>query len=375
MAEQATQTGASAHQALVAVERELDPAPARDLTVAERQRIDDIKASVDLTSTTAILNFGAASERAISEFADTILDQVSTRDLGPVHDKLSEIKLVAKGLSAENLKEQKGFFGRMFFDMKREVQKFSDRFATARGQVDAISNQLEDSIQEINLGLIRLDRLFEENYKNFKELNLHIQAGHELLNDAREVQLPAAEQAARDNADSPDALVYSQRARDLKAAIERLDRKVLNLEKSKAIAFASMPTIRQVQQTGIMLVEELKMAIAHAVPAWKSTMIVQIEQLKQKSGLATLNAMTDFTNEQLQNMATQLDQNATEMYEQTQRGIADADVIAETVNSLIATFDKIEKMEQEAQAARAESRGKLAEAEAALKASQAGVGA
>lgn len=342
-----------------------------ELAPVDQGRVEEIKGTLDITSSTSILNFGTGPEREMARFADDVLKQVMSKDMGAgVRDKLTEIKLIAKGLSADKLQNEGGFFSRLFFSLKREIAKFEDRFTSAKGQIDAIARELEDKIQEINLGLVVLDKLFDQNQQNFKDLTLHIVAGHELLEHYRTDVLPAAQAEAEAKKDDPDAMLVAQKARDLKAAVDRLDRKLLNMEKSKAIAFAQMPTIRQVQQTGIMLIEELKMALAHAIPAWKSTMIIHVEQLKQAHGLQTLQAMTDFTNQQLQNMAEQLDQNAVAVHKQSQRGIADVEAITNTIDSLIGTIDKIDTLEIEARKAREESRSRLAKAEADLREAQ-----
>ncbi len=345
-------------------------AEAPPLQEVERARIDQIKESVDLMSSTSVLQFGTESERQVADFADTVLEQVMSKDMGPVHDRLLQIKEVATGLNADKLNEKPGFFGRIFYNLKKEITRFSERFQNARGQIDSISAQLEDQINDVNLGLITLDKLFDQNLNNFQELNLHIVAGKEMMEYYRTVVLPATEQTAKDKENEPDALVYSQKVRDLKSAMDRMDRKILNLEKSKAIAHASMPTIRQVQQTGIMLVEELQGAIAHAIPAWKNTMLIHIEQMRQKTGLSTLKAMTDFTNDQLKAMADQLEQNTVDIHKQAERGIADVDAITYTIGKLVETLDKVDSLERDAREARQHGRAELAKAEAELRAQQ-----
>lgn len=351
----------------------LDPENKGGVETEDRERIDQIKQTVDVTSATSVLGFGTRSEQEMAAFADSVLEQVMSKDTGSVHERLSEMKLIAQGLDASKLKEKKGFFARLFFNVKREVQKFADRFQTARGQIDGIAAQLEDHIMEVQRGIIVLDKLFDQNAENFKELALHIVAGHELLDHYRDTVLPEVEAKAAAAGDDPDGMLVAQEVRDLKAAIERLDRKIMNLEKSKTIAFATMPTIRQVQQTGIILVEELKSAIAHAIPAWKNTMVVAIEQLRQRHGIETLQAMTDFTNAQMRAMADQLHDNSIAIQEQSQRGIVDVDVLTETIGKLIETFDKVEKLEGEAREARNQGRAALAKAEQDLRQQQAGL--
>lgn len=351
-----------------AVERailSLDPPPGESAD-GERARIEEIKSGVDLTSANSVLDFGAASERRVGAFADSVLDQVLGRDLGPMHDKLSELRQVAGGLDPERLKGG-GLLNRLFFDARREVDRFADSFRSARQRIDAIAGELEDRVDEVGLGIALLDRLFEENLETFRELSLHIAAGHELLAHYADEVIPAAEAEARARADQPDGELAAQKVRDLKAAVDRLDRKVMNLEKSKAIAHAAMPTIRQVQQTGITLIEELRMAIAHAIPAWKSTMLIHVEQMRQKVGLAALDAMTEFTNAQLKTMAQQLDSNVEAAHKQSRRGIADVAAITETIDSLLATLDRIDRLDSEARRARAEGRKALAEAERSLR--------
>lgn len=350
----------------------LDPAVIPD-AAEDRRRIDEIKRSVDLGSITGVLAFGTASEQAVARFADTVLEQVLGKDLGPVHDRLAEIRGLARGIAPEAL-QSKGLFGRFFFDLAREVTRFAERFQTARAQIDGIAAELDDRIHELSLGLVILDRLFAQNLANFRELTLHIVAGHEVLAQVRAETLPEAERLAEAEAASPDGAMLAQRARDLRAAADRLDRKVMNLEKSKAIAHAAMPTIRQAQQTGLLLIEELKTALAHAIPAWKSTMIVQIEQFRQRAGIAALSAMTDFTNEQLRAMAAQLGQNVELAHQQSQRGIADVAAITDAIGALVTTLDRIDGLETEARAARADGRIALAKAEHELKARQAGTG-
>lgn len=346
--------------------------PARDLTADERARVDEIKQAVDIDSQASVLAFGTGSESAVAAFADTVLNQVMARDLGPVHEHLSEIKLIAQGLDSSSLKNDGGFLGKLFFNLKREIARFSDRFMTARGQIDAIAMKIDDEVQKIRHGLIMLDKLFEQTEINFRELGLHIQAGRELLEHQRAVVLPALEAEAAARAGMPDAMLAAQKVRDLKNALELLDRKVANLEKSRSIAFMQMPTIRQVQLTGVMLVQEMQMAVAHAIPVWKSTMMIHIEQVRQANGLATMNAMTDFTNAQIQAMATALDQNTVEMHKQTARGIADVDAIANAIGTLVGTLDKIDQLEADARKAREEGRVRLAKAEDELRQRHAG---
>jgi hypothetical protein len=106
------------------------PAGPADLTAEDRARVEQIKQSLDLMSSTSVLAFGTRSEQQVADFADSVLEQVMRRDLGPVHDRLGEIKAIASGLDAERLKGG-GLLDRLLFNVKREIARFTDRFQTA----------------------------------------------------------------------------------------------------------------------------------------------------------------------------------------------------------------------------------------------------
>jgi uncharacterized protein YaaN involved in tellurite resistance len=332
-------------------------------TPLDPARLAAAKAELDMGSANSILNFGAAAEKSMADFADQVLDQVLAAGFPDIQGKLKEIRDIASGLHPEKLTAPPGFLSRLMGGLAREIQRFSKGFSSARARIDAVAADLEDQVEQTRHGLIVLQRLFERNEVNFHELSAYIRAGHEVMEEQRAGALPAL----RDKAASGDAMA-GQRFRDLESSLDRLDRKLMNLEKSRSIALSVMPTIRQVQETGVLLIEELKSAVMHAVPAWKTTMVVTIEQLRQKHRLGTLAATTEFTNEQLRQMARQLDENTVETARQSARGIADADVIAESIQSLIATLDKVGSVEAEARQARARSRETLREAEAKLRA-------
>lgn len=163
---------------------------------AVRRRIDQLKGALDVTSSTSVLNFGNEVELSMARFTDTVLDEVMAKDLGPVHEKLTEIRLIAEDLSVDQLTGKGGFFGRLFSSLKREIAKFTDKFRTARQQIDTIAIQLDDQANAVNYGLAVLDRLFEQNLDRFRDLSLHVAAGHEVLGEWRQQHLPAAERAA-----------------------------------------------------------------------------------------------------------------------------------------------------------------------------------
>ena len=83
-----------------------------NLTDAEKKTVADFAEKINLKDSNIVLTYGAASQKKISDFADTALSGVKTKDLGEVGTMISSLVGELKGFSAED-EQKKGFFGFM----------------------------------------------------------------------------------------------------------------------------------------------------------------------------------------------------------------------------------------------------------------------
>ena len=61
------------------------------LTQAEKDAIDEFNKKIDVTDSTQVLQFGSAAQNKISQFSDSVLDDVRTKNLGEVGDLLANL--------------------------------------------------------------------------------------------------------------------------------------------------------------------------------------------------------------------------------------------------------------------------------------------
>ena len=87
------------------------------LTEEERKQVEAFSKQIDITDTNTVLTYGAASQKHISDFSDTALNAVRTKDLGEVGDMLSDLVVELKGFNFDE-KQKKGLFG-----MKKKAQQ------------------------------------------------------------------------------------------------------------------------------------------------------------------------------------------------------------------------------------------------------------
>lgn len=283
-----------------------------------------------------ILAFGREIEEEMARFADIVLDQALSRPPPSLDSHLARIRDAARHPAVLTLPRKRGIFGRIFSAPKRDIERLTDRFLAARREIDTVALALEDHIHAVDHGLVVLDRLFAANADKVRDLTLFTAAGWLALAQHREA-LAAAEQ--RRETPGADGLV-AQQAHDRAGGIERLARRIGDLDRSRVVTLGLLATIRTTQTVGHALVEELRKTIDHAIPAWKASMLVQLQTLRQRHGLDALDALDGL-----------------ELPAGARAPHPDADATA-----LLAALDKIDRLEKDDLAARERGRATLAEA-------------
>ena len=95
-------------QMVVAEEPETVEEPV--LTPEEQQMVDAFAQQIDLNDSTAILQYGAGTQKKMADFSETALEKVKTKDLGEVGDLLTGVVTELKCFDAVEVKGLFGFF-------------------------------------------------------------------------------------------------------------------------------------------------------------------------------------------------------------------------------------------------------------------------
>ena len=77
-----------------------------ELTPEQRNRVNEIKESIDLMDSQAAIQYGVGAQRNISNFADNILTQIRSKDSGYVGDMMSELMIKVKDVGVDKLGEE-----------------------------------------------------------------------------------------------------------------------------------------------------------------------------------------------------------------------------------------------------------------------------
>ena len=331
------------------------------LSPEEQKMVQDFAEKIDLTNSQMILQYGAASQKKLSDFSDSALSRVRTKDMGETGELITQLIGELKGFDA-TAENQKGFLG--FFKKKsNELEALKVKYDKADVNVERIKAQLEDHQVTLMKDIAMLDKMYQLNLVYFKELSMYILAGRKKLQQVRENDLAAAEAKAKASGLPEDA----QAARDLADQCDRFEKKLYDLELTRNISIQMGPQIRLIQSNDTMMAEKIQTTIVNTIPLWKNQMVLALGMAHSQQAMQAERAVTDATNELLQKNADMLKMGTIETAKEAERSVVDIQTLQHTNQQLISTLDEVMKIQQEGSQKRKEAELELGRIEGELK--------
>ena len=366
-----TLTLAAEEPAAPTLEAAPEPAPAKkiepvvldesSLSEAERKQVAEFSEKIDLTNSTQILQYGAASQKKVADFSSATLENIRTKDLGEVGDMVTNLIGELRGFDANN--ESKGIFG-FFKKTSNQLDAMKAKYSKAEVNVDKIEGMLQDHQIQLLKDIAMLDQMYEKNLVYFKELTMYIIAGKKKLAKVRSEELPKLVEKAKASNLPEDA----QAAKDLDDLCNRFEKKIYDLELTRNISVQMSPQIRLIQSNDTMMAEKIQTSIVNTIPLWKSQMVLALGLAHSQQAIEAQRAVTDMTNELLKKNAAALKQGTIAAAKESERGIVDIETLQQTNRSLIETLDEVVKIQADGRAKRAAAEEELGRIEGELKA-------
>lgn len=330
-----------------------------ELTEQEKQIIADFAAKIDVENTAQILQYGAGAQKKMADFSDAALANVRTQDLGEVGDLIVE---VVGELKSFDTKEEKGFLG-FFRKQADKLENMKNRYAKAEVNVEKISDALQQHQVRLLKDAALLDRMYEQNLAYFKELTMYILAGKQKLQQVRGGKLKDLEDTARLTGLAEDA----QAARDLSDKCDRFEKKIHDLELTRAISIQTAPQIRMIQNNDNVMVEKIQTTLMNTIPLWKNQMVLALGIAHSTEAAQAQRQVTDITNALLKQNAEKLHMASVGTAKEAERGIVDIETLKMTNAELIQTLDDVMKIQAEGRAKRLAAEAEMAKMENDLK--------
>ncbi|MBR3310684.1 MAG: toxic anion resistance protein [Solobacterium sp.] len=320
-----------------------DPLEEMKLTETERRTVNEFSEKINITDSNTVLQYGAAAQKKITDFSDTALKNVRTKDLGEIGTLLSDLVVELKGFDGAVKDEKKGLLSGLFKKGTDKVATFKAQYDKAEKNVDKIAGVLENHQITLLKDIALLDELYERNQQNAKELSMYILAGRKKLKQVRETELPALVAKAKESGLPEDA----QAANDLEQACTRFEKKLYDLELTRQVAIQMAPQIRLVQNNDTLMTEKIQSTLANTIPLWKNQIVLALGISHSKEAMQAEREVTNMTNELLKKNAETLHQATVETAKESERGIVDIETLQHTNEQLIATLDEVLVIQRE----------------------------
>ena len=312
---------------------------------------------------TQILQYGVSTQNKISEFSDSVLEDVKTKSTGDVGELLanlvSEIKSFDSSISG---KEPRGL-AKLFYNIKKEANYILAKYNKIENNINTIEKGLENNklmlLKDINL----FDTMYDKNLDYFKEISLYIIAGERKLEELKTKVLPELKKKAQESNDQ----IEIQKVNDMENQINRFEKKIYDLKTTRIISIQMAPQIRLLQNNDALLVEKIQSSITNTIPLWKNQIVLALGINNSKKALKGEQAVSKLTNEMLKKNSETLKQGSIDIAKEVEKSIVDIETLKKTNQDIIETLDTVIKIHEEGRIKRAEATKELENIEKELK--------
>ncbi|NLY17949.1 MAG: toxic anion resistance protein [Clostridiaceae bacterium] len=333
------------------------------LTPEEQQKVTEIRNSIDITDSQAILQYGIQAQSSISSFSDTVLSQIRSKDSGHIGNVLTDLMVKVKELDVDSLGESEGIFNRMFGNVKSKARKFVAQYDKLSVQIDKIIDELEKARMGLLKDITLFDGLYEKNLEYLHQLDVYILAGSLKLSELNEKIIPQLKAKAEESNDPVDA----QNVKDMLSLANRFEKKLHDLKLSRMIAIQTAPQLRLIQSNGQTLVEKIQSSILNTIPLWKNQIIIAMALFRQEKALKLQSEVSRTTNELLAKNSEMLKVNSIEAARQSEKGIVELETLKKVNSDLIETIEETIRIQQEGREKRRQAELELKSMEDELK--------
>jgi uncharacterized protein YaaN involved in tellurite resistance len=333
------------------------------LTKEEKEAIDEFNKKIDITDSTQVLQYGSAAQSKVSEFSDTVLENVKTKSTGDTGKLLANLVAEIKSFdSTVGDAEPKGLF-KIFHSAKKEIDKLLAKYSKIETNINVIEKGLEKDKVQLLKDITMFDTMYDKNLEYFKEISLYIIAGERKLEELRNVVLPELKAKAEKSGEQLDV----QKVHDMEALINRFEKKIYDLKTTRLISIQMAPQIRLLQNNDAELVEKIQSSITNTIPLWKNQMVLALGINNAQKALKHQQAVSKLTNDMLKKNSETLKQGSIKIAEESERAIVDIETLRKTNADIIETIDKVIEIHKNGRIKRAESEKELESLEQELK--------
>ena len=318
------------------------------------QEVDALVSTIEINNLETIVTFGAGAAEEISKASDVVLNSLNMSQLDESSEMLGTLAKIMSKFDIEEIKDDPGFFGKLFGNMRKQLDKILAKYHTMGDEVDKIYVQLKQYESEIKQSNRKLNEMFDANVNYYHDLVKYILAGEQ---GCRELEAYIAQRQADMEATGDQSIQFELTS--LNQALMMLEQRTQDLRTAENVAMQSIPMIKTMEFTNMNLVRKINSAFIITLPVFKQALAQAIMLKRQKIQADSMAALDEKTNELLIKNA----RNTVEQSKMTARMASGSSVKIETLvttwRTIVSGIDETRSIQDNARKQRAEDQKRL----------------
>ncbi len=318
------------------------------------QEVDALVSTIEINNLETIVTFGAGAAEEISKASDVVLNSLNMSQLDESSEMLGTLAKIMSKFDIEEIKDDPGFFGKLFGNMRKQLDKILAKYHTMGDEVDKIYVQLKQYESEIKQSNRKLNEMFDANVNYYHDLVKYILAGEQ---GCRELEAYIAQRQADMEATGDQSIQFELTG--LNQALMMLEQRTQDLRTAENVAMQSIPMIKTMEFTNMNLVRKINSAFIITLPVFKQALAQAIMLKRQKIQADSMAALDEKTNELLIKNA----RNTVEQSKMTARMASGSSVKIETLETtwrtIVSGIDETRSIQDNARKQRAEDQKRL----------------
>lgn len=265
--------------------------------------VDALCSQIEVDNLETIVSFGSGAAEEISKASDVVLNSMNMSQLDDSSEMLQTLSKIMSKFDIDEIKENPSLFGKLFGNVKKQLDKILAKYHTMGAEVDKIYVQLKGYEEEINQSNRKLNTMFEANVGYYHELVKYILAGEQ---GCRELEA-YIEQRQQDMQVSGDNSIQFE-ITTLQQALMMLEQRTQDLRMAESVAMQTIPMIKTMEFSNYNLVRKINSAFVVTLPVFKQALAQAILLKRQKLQAEAMSELDKKTNEMLiKNAQTTID--------------------------------------------------------------------
>ncbi len=354
---------ATINMGMPTVQNEIQPVEEYDI-VADRNQmnqelvdsaeVDALCSQIEINNLDSIVTFGADAAEEISKASDVILNSMNLSELDESSEMLKTLANIMSKFDIDEIKEDPSLFGKLFGNLKKQLDKILAKYHTMGMEVDKIYVQLKGYEDEIRQSNKKLNMMFEANVGYYHQLVKYILAAEQ---GCRELEA-YIEQRQQDMQNTGDTSIQFELT-SLQNALMMLEQRTQDLRTAENVAMQSIPMIKTMEFSNYNLVRKINSAFIVTLPVFKQALAQAILLKRQKIQAEAMSELDKKTNEMLIKNA----QNSVEVSKNTARLASGSSIQIETLETTWRTItsgiDETQRIQEESRRKRIDDQKRL----------------